>query len=132
MDTATKEITLEDLARSVNRLIETNSNMVNPLGADSSTCVYYDFRTDRRCLMGQALYNLTGRNVPEMFEGEGIDELLGDPVFCENFGLPVPTSLDSDLGLRDALGRAQNDADSGRVWGAIAPINGPLDSNVPL
>lgn len=119
--TKTKQITLTDLAEAVNDLIDTCPRYVNPQD-DGGSCVYYDPETDSRCLIGQALYNLTGLNVPTEFENVGIDNLLTYSNFRRHFGLEIPGDTDEDVNLANAIVGAQSMADSNYTWGRVEKI----------
>lgn len=121
MVTATATHTLEDLALVVNRLIEEHPERVNPTGVGSSACIYHDEETDERCLIGEALFVLTGRNVPSEFEGKGVGSLLDNDAFCNYFGLPTDTEFVNDSTWGKLL-RAQMEADRMITWGEIEPI----------
>lgn len=116
--TTTTKITLVDLARAVNRLIEEAPDKRNPL--DGWNCVYHDEATDDRCLIGQALYDLTGRNMPSEYEGQDIQSLLNYGPFRRYFGLDV----DSDsFDLVVAIDNTQGLADTAGAWGTLDKIN---------
>lgn len=115
--TTTKTITLTDLALAVNRLIDECPDRCNPsVGND---CVYYDELTDARCLIGQALYDLTGCNVHPSYEGQSIDALLSSDEFRRSFGLAVG----DNFGLEMAIVDAQSLADGKCAWGILDKIN---------
>lgn len=119
--TENKTITLTDLAVAVNRLIDEQPNTRNPQDEDTSGCLYYldDGTEIQRCLIGQALYDLTGKNVPAVFEETGIDTLFQNDEFVHYFGLEVGENFD----LRDDLADAQGVADGHARWGVIDKVN---------
>lgn len=117
--TTTKTITLTDLAKAVNNLIEAHPKRINPTDDNGDTCVYHVESTDERCLIGQALYDLTGKNVPGDFEGDGVYTLLQDMVFLSHFGLVREPTDDDTL---YALVGVQNVADSYAPWGDAQQI----------
>lgn len=114
MTTQTKT-TLHELAREVNSLIKWQPDTRNP--RNGSSCMYYDPETDSRCIIGQALFNLTGWNVPDEFEDQSIESLLGYSNFCSFFGLEV-----DDQALAEALMNTQAIADGGFPWGTLNKI----------
>lgn len=125
MTTATTtKTTLVDLARAVNDLIETRPNSRNPRMDGSDSCLYHDPDTDERCLIGQALYNLTGWNVPAEFEEQGIESLFACGKFRRFFGLSVDPNA---FGLEQAIVDAQGVADGGSRWGTLDLI--PVDAD---
>jgi hypothetical protein len=119
--TQTTQHTLDELARYINRVITENSDRVNPRNEDNDACLYFDPETLSRCLIGQALFEMTGLDVPPFFEENGIDSLLQYDVFCDFFGLPYETHL-SDTDLYCGVTQAQTYADEGVYWGDISPI----------
>lgn len=116
--TTTTRTTLADLAQAVNRLIEEKPDNVNP--KNGSTCVYHDPITDKRCIIGQALYDLTGWNMPEEFEDNSIESLLDHSKFRNFFGLEFDYA---QAEIADALVWAQGLADEGYTWGSLKKIN---------
>lgn len=119
--TTTTKTTLDDLARAVNNLIDTRPTARNPQLDGVDSCLYHDPDTDERCLIGQALYDLTGWNVPEEFEEQGIESLLSNSKFRRFFGLDFDP--DVHFGLIQAIIDAQGMADGVCAWGTIDKIN---------
>lgn len=115
MTTTATKITLAQLAREVNSLIKYSPDERNP--RNGSACMYYDPETDSRCLIGQALFNLTGWNVPIEFEDQSIESLLDYSNFRAFFGLEV-----DDQALAAALIDVQEIADGGYAWGTLNSI----------
>jgi len=119
--TTHKTLTLIDLAQAMNRLIDERPNDRNPQSSDdSTTCLYHDADTDQRCLIGQALYDLTGHNVPVQFEGLGIGVILANGEFRRFFGLHLGD--ESMIGVENAIVKAQAEADGVCAWGTIDKI----------
>lgn len=121
MEVTTVTHTLVDLARHVNDVIDKMPDRLNPkdeyLG---DSCVYY-LEVDgevSRCLIGQALYEMTGKNVPPRFEEATIGTNLSDAEFCGYFGIDP-----DDRYLSEPIFVAQREADSGYRWGLIDKIN---------
>lgn len=118
--TTIKTITVEDLARTVNRLIAEQPTQINPVGDNS--CLYHEEATDKRCIAGQALYELTEKNVPKSWEDNSIEALIESPSFCERFDLVTTGPYGADGALIRQLTRVQADADGFIPWGDISPI----------
>lgn len=119
--TTTRTHTLTDLARHINEVIEKKPDRTNPTSDYlGDSCVYYlnDGVEVRRCLIGQALYEMTGLNVPPVFEEATISTLLSRADFCEYFSIDA-----DDRYLHDAIFEAQREADSMQPWGSIEKIN---------
>jgi hypothetical protein len=121
---ATKTITLIDLAEAVNRIIIERPEDCNPFSDYTNSCLYFD-GYGGRCLIGQALYDLTGMNVPKDFEGRGIYALLlHDTDFCEHFDIDFGSAR-GDMTLFEQIVQAQNEADGQIAWGQVRPIHIP-------
>ena len=122
MSTVTTQHTLEELARTVNRIIVERPGERNPTSDSDTSCLYHSPNTGQRCLIGQALFEMTGLSVPGKYEGQSIDVLLTDMEFCNFFGLPADSRFrDETLWL--TVGGKQAQADQGKPWGSLSPID---------